>query len=172
MKITQEFLKEILNYDAITGVFTWLSTYRKTQIGTIAGCVHKQHTKSYHTICINYKKYPTHRLAWIYVYGSIPDDLEIDHINGNGLDNRISNLRCVNKSVNCKNLRIPSHNTSGISGVSMHKKTGKWRARIRNKGKYISLGLFVEKSDAAITIKNAREKYGYHINHGSDRPLY
>ena len=172
MNITQEQIKEKLKYDPETGVFVWVSAYRKKQIGTIAGCDHKQHTKSYHIIGINYKTYPSHRLAWIYVNGIIPLGFEIDHINGNGLDNRLVNLRCVQRSDNCRNSRKPSHNKSGLCGVSIHKSTGKWRARIHADGKYKSLGLFDNKHDAYAARKNAEIKHGYHPNHGSDRPLY
>lgn len=172
MSITQESLKEKIKYNPETGVFVWISAYRKKEIGTVAGCVHKQHTKSYRIICVNYRRYQSHRLAWVYMYGDIPDGYEIDHINGNGLDNRIINLRCVTRHDNCKNLRKPSHNRSGFCGVSIHKGTNKWRARIRAKGRYVSLGLFNNKNDAYAARKHAEKIYNYHPNHGSERPLY
>lgn len=68
----------------------------------------------------------------------------IDHINGNGLDNRKSNLRLVTKSQNMMNRGKQSNNKSGYMGVSLHR-NNKWRAYIKLNMKQIHLGLFLEK---------------------------
>ena len=76
------------------------------------------------------------------------DDFEVDHINGDRLDNRKSNLRKCNRNQNCKNTTLPITNTSGYKGVAWHKQRGKWRAFIMLNHKQISLGLYDDKEEA------------------------
>jgi len=138
--ITQSELKELLHYNPETGIFTRKTHLNKhCKINDIAG--HK--TKhGYVTISIKSKTYYAHRLAWLYVYGEMPKNV-IDHINGNGMDNKIINLRDVTQSINIQNiLKIPSHNKSGLMGVSFYKKTEKWRASLTLNKKHFHLGLF------------------------------
>ena len=100
--IDSTLLREILNYDPNTGVFTWKKKISdKTVIGRIAGCS----TDRYTTIRIFRTLYYAHRLAFIYIYGRC-ESSEIDHINGNKKDNRLSNIRLVTVSQNKQNLRI------------------------------------------------------------------
>lgn len=66
---------------------------------------------------------------------------QVDHINGNGLDNRRCNLRLANQSNNASNVAIKSNNTSGYKGVSRYSHS-KWRAQIVVNQKYIHLGIF------------------------------
>lgn len=72
----------------------------------------------------------------------------IDHKNGNGLDNRKSNLRIVTQLVNSRNRRLSKSNTSGVTGVSFHKHKRKWQADIKVHGKKKYLGLFDELQEA------------------------
>ena len=76
------------------------------------------------------------------------DGLEVDHINGDGLDNRRSNLRAATHAQNSRNSRTPKNNTSGFKGVILDKPTGKWRAQIRLDGAQKHLGYFVTPEDA------------------------
>lgn len=85
----------------------------------------------------------------------------VDHINGNGLDNRRANLRLASKAVNARNARLPSSNTSGCKGVSFYRKTGKWRAYIKHNGKTYWLGVFTDKEDAnQARLQKERELWG------------
>jgi len=85
----------------------------------------------------------------------------VDHINGNSLDNRRSNLRLASKAVNSRNTRLPSTNTSGYKGVSFYRKTGKWRAYIKHNDKTYWLGMFVDKEDAnRARLQKERELWG------------
>lgn len=78
------------------------------------------------------------------VIAGAPDGVEVDHVNGDGLDNRRVNLRqCVH--ADRKNTKKHKDNVSGFKGVSWHKAAGKWAAKIRNK----HLGLFTSKEEAA-----------------------
>ena len=88
-----------------------------------------------------------------------PDDMVVDHINLNPLNNRKSNLRICTKQQNEMNRPTRSHNTSGVTGVSKHKQTNKWRAYIEYNQKYIHLGLFNTKEEAIKARKEAELKY-------------
>lgn len=142
-----EELRNILNYNPLTGVFTW-SIRRKggRGIGKEAGA---RMSHGYRSIGIDGRDYTAHRLAWLYVHGEWPAAY-IDHINGDRADNRISNLRDVSQSVNMQNVYAPkSNNKSGFRGVSWHKQRSKFAARIKVDGKYRSLGLFESPEKAA-----------------------
>ncbi len=78
-----------------------------------------------------------------------PDGVMVDHINGNGLDNRRSNLRLCTQAENLRNQGMNKNNTSGYKGVSWNKEMGKWYAQIRIDGKVKYLGLFDKKEHAA-----------------------
>ena len=73
----------------------------------------------------------------------------VDHINGDGLDNRRTNLRAVTPSQNGANISSPSHNTSGYKGVSFYRRTGRWRAYITVDQVNRHLGYFATSADAA-----------------------
>ncbi|AGN51638.1 HNH endonuclease [Vibrio phage eugene 12A10] len=100
------------------------------------------------------------------VLTNCPERMFVDHINGNGLDNRKINLRVVTKAENNRNTKLHCNNTSGKSGVYLRPETGKWRAKIGHDGKVISLGEF-ETKDAAILAREIAElQFNYHNNHG------
>lgn len=83
----------------------------------------------------------------------------VDHINGNGLDNRRSNLRPATHVENMQNMKIRSGNRSGFKGVS--RALGKWRARIRLDGRQRHLGCFTTREAAARAYDTAaREHFG------------
>lgn len=77
-----------------------------------------------------------------------PVGLVTDHINGNGLDNRRSNLRVCSRRENLLNRGEQTNNSSGISGVSFEKKSQKWESYLHHYGKKISLGRYSEKEEA------------------------
>lgn len=116
--LTAEKLKELLNYDKNTGVFTWrVAVSNKIKVGQIAGSVQKVH--KYIMVGIGGYYYYAHRLAWLYTYGCFPDGdrWQIDHIDGDRSNNRIENLKTVPPSENGKNQKMKSNNTSGVTGV-------------------------------------------------------
>jgi len=88
-----------------------------------------------------------------------PKGFETDHINGDKLDNRKCNLRTATHSENTRNRGCLSCNTSGLKGVELIKKTGKWRALIRALDKRISLGSFPTAELASEAYNNAAIKY-------------
>lgn len=98
----------------------------------------------------------------IYMHRQImgfPEGLQVDHINGNKLDNRKCNLRLATNSQNHCNRGKQSNNTSGYKGVFWHKRTQKWVARIGLNRKGISLGLYADPKDASAAYLAASAKY-------------
>lgn len=83
----------------------------------------------------------------------------VDHINGNGLDNRRSNLRLVTKSQNMMNSGVRTNNRSGYKGVSWANRDKKWRVTIWKMNKQIDLGYFDDKKDAAKAYNDAAKIY-------------
>ena len=85
-------------------------------------------------------------------------EMLVDHINGNGLDNRRSNLRLASPAQNRQNMGLPAHNTSGLKGASWCKRTKKWQAIISVSGKQHYLGRFatVEAAHAAYCDASAK----------------
>lgn len=160
--ITQERVKQVLDYDKITGIFTWeVSKSGRSKKGSIAGSIY---ANGYLVIGIDGKRYQAHRLAWFYCYGEWPTIT--DHKNGVRTDNMISNLRSITSTENSKNTKIRTNNTSGFVGVSWNKKESKWRSQIKVKSKTLHLGYFEDKTEAIEARKEANIKYGFHNNHG------
>ena len=83
----------------------------------------------YKRLTVNKKKTSCHRIIWEMHNGAIPNDLSIDHINRVKDDNRIENLRLVNKSQNALNSKLKSTNKLGIKGVYQY--GNKWAARFK-----------------------------------------
>ena len=155
-ELTAEKLRELLHYDPATGVFTWkVRTSSRAKVGDVAG---GQRGDGYLQIKVQSRMYSAHRLAWLYVYGTWPED-QLDHINRNRSDNRIANLREVTNKQNLQNAGKYSHNTSGHPGVSWHKRDSRWRAHIKHSQKQIHLGHFATVEEAVAARKAAEKLY-------------
>lgn len=150
-------LLEILSYDKDTGIFTWTGKRKGTKCGKIAGTISSD---NYIQIQISGKIYRSHRLAWFYIYGRWPNGI-IDHIDRDTLNSAIGNLREASPSENQRNRGINKNSTTGIKGVSLNSKTGKYESYIKISGKKKHLGLFssVEEAHAA-QVKAEAEIYG------------
>lgn len=137
--ISAECLKNVLDYDPLSGEFTWKARMGKRGVpGKRAGTVD---FNGYVVVTINRKRHKAHRLAWLYMYGKWPD-VAIDHINGVKADNRASNLRQADWAQNQHNRTLQRNNKTGYMGVSWSSATGKWHAGIRVGGKSRNLGAF------------------------------
>jgi len=169
--INQELLKEKLHYDKDTGIFTWTdSKLNSNKVrGKEAGSISKTNGYIYISFLLGgkHRKFGAHRLAWLYVYGEFPKE-QLDHINHDRLDNRISNLREVTQRENLRNRSMPKNNTSGYNGVHFRKDTKKYQAKVKVDGRTIHLGYFKKAEDAGQAAKEAREHYGFHKNHGAN----
>jgi hypothetical protein len=170
--ITQARLKNLLHYSPETGVFTWkVNRGNNPCANKPAGCVlRKRNGKQYVSISVDNVDYKAHRLAFLYMNGSFPV-AEVDHDNGNGTDNSWGNLHDVSMQNNQKNRRLHANNKSGVSGVHYDKAVKKWRVQIGLNGKRKFVGDFVSKEDAIVARRKAERTYGYHENHGTERPL-
>jgi hypothetical protein len=155
MDVSHERLLALLAYDENTGVFT-----RRIAIGRHgcyrAGVIPGGPSKGYWKICIDGFKYFAHRLAWFYVHAEWPTQ-QIDHIDGNRLNNAIANLRLASNAENSQNERTPrANNKSGYLGVSFDR--GKWAAWIKIDGKTKNLGRYLTPEEAHVAYVEAKKK--------------
>jgi hypothetical protein len=152
-RLDAKTLREVLAYDAATGVFRWLKTRGGRKSGSVAG---NWRTDGYIMIAINGYDYLAHRLAWLYVHGEWPET-EVDHKNLVRDDNRIDNLRPSSHSQNVTNVGKRVNNSSGYKGVSWHKGSKKWVSRISFNKKTIELGYYNDPVVAFSAYKDASQ---------------
>jgi hypothetical protein len=140
-----ERLLEVLSYNLVTGLFTWeVNRSHSARVGMVAGT---RDTKGYIRIRVDGVDYRAHILAWFAHYRLRPTG-EIDHINRDKTDNRISNLRVVNRRENILNRGIQKNNTSGHTGINWRKDYKKWTASYTVNKKQVHVGYFTNVRDA------------------------
>lgn len=148
-----EWIKQDLLYAPETGLFTWVSGWRGRPAGRIAGRPDKD---GYTVLQVRGKTIKAHRLAWLYAHGAWPRS-EIDHINGVRDDNRIANLRDVDRMTNTQNTRGPRKDSStGVMGV-VKRPYGAFSASIRADGKQRHLGTFKTLEEASHAYQSAKK---------------
>lgn len=160
--ITQEYLRSILHYDPVTGIWLWRwregvgRGMNERDAGNAAGTI----KDGYLVIMIDGRQLRAHRLAFIYMEGREPIG-HVDHHDTNRSNCRWKNLREATVSQNRCNTNKRKDNTSGVKGVSWHSQAQKWRARIQINGRATLIGLFdtIEEADAAYRAK-ATELFG------------
>lgn len=159
--LTQDRLKQLLNYDPETGVFTWrVNRTAGVKAGDIAA-PKSFDADGYRMMRVDGVCYKAHRLVWLYMIGEWPANL-IDHINQNPADNRFNNLRPATTAQNGMNRRVDKRNTSGVTGVTWCAKSKKWRVDIGKFGRPVHVGRFVD-LDAAIAARKIAEN-AHHAN--------
>jgi hypothetical protein len=152
--LTEHRLKEVLNYDPESGLFTWKAIpSRRRPNGSVAGAKGKNG-------CIDIRLdghlFRAHRLAWLYMTGSFPAE-EIDHIDGNPKNNRFLNLRRVSHAVNMQNIRKAQRNSAtGLLGASPWGK--RFKARIAIDGTQIKIGVFDTPQEAHAAYLEAKRR--------------
>lgn len=146
-QVTFERAKERLAYNPETGVLVWASSPGgRVQVGRPAGYIG---TNGYVVIRLDGLNYHAHRLAWLLHYGCWPQQ-EIDHINGIRNDNRISNLRDVDRSTNMSNRKGPDRDTqTGVLGVYKHRERFVAQRRINGIQRYLGTFGTAEEAGAA-----------------------
>lgn len=137
LALTQERLREVIDYDPATGVFKW----RYSRGGVRPGICGRVNSHGYHEICVDKKLYRSNRLAFLYMTGRLPERMA-DHENRDKTDNSWANLREASPTQNSVNVPIKRNNTSGFVGVVWDNDRSKWRAQIRLDGKKTNLGRF------------------------------
>ncbi len=179
---TPELLRQLLRYEPDTGKLFWKE--RPAEMFEASGkCARESRCRNWNSrfagkeafTSLNscgylhgsllYKYVRAHRVAFAHFYGQWPV-LDIDHINGIRTDNRIANLREVDRSTNLMNQRSRSHGTHPRVGVSWDSRTGTWQAQIRAFGKNEHLGRFGNVEAAIAARECAERRLGFHPNHG------
>lgn len=155
--ITQDELKKVLDYDPNTGIFRWKIKNTRTYIGMVAGF---KNDNGYISIGVKRKWRGAHRLAWLYVHGYMPES-DIDHINRDRTDNRISNLREASRSCNVRNSDVSITNKSGIKGVFWNKRLESWQVYIGIHGEIHYLGVHKDKIEAVCHRYAAEQCLGF-----------
>lgn len=153
--LSAERLRDLLNYDPETGVFTWralTSPKSRVVIGSVAGCF----AVDYWVINVDGKQYGAHVLAWLHVHGAWPEK-GIDHRDTIKHHNWIDNLRPATQSENMQNRRVANRNNkSGLLGVSWNERTQQWDAFIKVNRKSKNLGGFGDPHDAHLAYLAAK----------------
>lgn len=147
--LTAERLRELINYDPDTGIFTWRIGRPGASKGSVCGRI--SHL-GYREICVDRKLYRACRLAVLYMTGRFPDGL-VDHVNRQRSDDRWENLRPCTQRQNMANCVA----RNGIKGISWDNQRGRWLAQARiggvkkNLGRYQCLGAAINAHRSAVT---------------------
>jgi hypothetical protein len=149
--LTAERLRELLYYNPDTGGFRWKTGRGGEKAGSEAGGLHNGYIK----IAINRCKYRAHRLAWLYTHGEWPS-ADLDHVDRDKTNNRISNLRPATGTENNWNKSAQVNSVLGIKGVTYYRRRQKYQAQIGFGGaETLHLGYYDTPYQAAIAYRNA-----------------
>jgi hypothetical protein len=152
--VSHEVLTHLLEYNPDTGLF--INRVDRAPGGAVGEPAGSVFGNGYLAISIQGRRYYAHRLAWFYAHRVWPLH-EVDHINGDRLDNRLCNLRDLPKAVNRQNIRAAQRdNALGLLGVS--KKDGKFAAQIHAKGRRWLVGMFDTPEEAHAAYREAKRR--------------
>lgn len=158
-------------YDPETGVLQYRKKKnRKRLLNTEAGRVITASTGTrYRIVTVEYSDKPSesvfaHRVAWKLETGEEPPE-QIDHRDGNGLNNAFTNLRDGTGCNNARNSAMNKNNTSGYNGV-VAVKGGRYLVRLKCEGEDIYIGRFKDLHEAGKAARNARLEKGFTLRHG------
>ena len=161
--ITAEYVNEYLTYDASSGNLYQRKKRPKVQVGNIAGGIT---TKGYRYIQLGNRKYPAHHIVWLLETGTFPIK-QLDHIDGNKINNHFSNLREVSNKQNTENRGKQRNNKSGYKGVSFNTRLKKYVAQIQHNSIPIYIGVFHTAHEAHLAYeKKAKELFTHYSRLG------
>ena len=157
--ITLEYINEYLTYDASTGNLYQRKKRPKIQVGALAGGLNR---KGYRYIQLDGRKYPAHHIVWVIETGIFPKK-QIDHIDGNKLNNKFSNLREVTNKQNTENRGKQRNNKTGYKGVSFNNRLKKYVAQIQHNNQPIYIGIYATAYDAHLAYEaKAKELFTHY----------
>jgi hypothetical protein len=161
----KNFLNEILVYN--DGDLIWrergISRFDKQFANKKAGSLH---SKGYWVVRFNkFGPVMAHLIVWNMHNGDIPEGMDIDHIDGNKLNNKLENLRLATRSENFYNVGLKKNNTSGAKGVCWNKQNQNWRVRVHIDKKVIEIGSFEDFEMAALVASEFRAKHHREFAH-------
>jgi HNH endonuclease/AP2 domain len=163
--LTQQRLRTLLEYNPFTGEFINRVNRGRSYKGQVAG---GRSGRGYIYICIDQKKYLAHRLAWLYMTGSMPES--IDHRDGDLANNRWSNIRGATQSQNLMNRKSPHQEVGLPRGVYYDSRRRKFAAAIQANRERFWLGYHGTAAEASRAYQEAAERlhgpFAYH-----NRPL-
>ena len=148
--LTAERARELFTYDPLTGELRWaVAKQYKRAAGDIVGWVNRASGRPNYYVSADGKTFLVHRVIWLFMTGEWPAH-EIDHINGDPLDNRWANLRDVPGAINAQNMRTSRKGSRvGLLGVYMSKCISHpYVANITINGKKRHLGYFATAEEA------------------------
>ena len=168
-----DYLRQLLIYNENTGVLIWrprsveafkdggktaqhsCNAWNSKFANKPAGCVG---AGGYVFIRFDDVLYRAHRIAWKMVYG-LDAPADIDHIDGDRTNNKLSNLRLATRTQNCGNRDLSVKNRSGFKGVSWYSKDKKWVAELTYEKKRVFRKYFNDPEEASKAYQEAAEKY-------------
>lgn len=161
--LTQEKLKESLEYNLDTGLFKRVKrASNRSPVGWFEGA---NNGDGYKRIRVGDKSYLAHRLAFLSEFGFMPR--MVDHIDGVRANNRIANLRECSRSQNSMNSKLSTANSSGFKNVYWHKRDKRWAVTVNVGGRQSSFGYYDDLELACLVAEEVRDKYyGEFANHG------
>ena len=139
--------------ESSTGLINKVSRNSRAKKGEEAGYINSE---GYYFMMFEYKFYKNHRVIYFLNTGIDPEEKQVDHIDGNRLNNKITNLRLATNAQNQHNRKKSKNNTSGVTGVFWNKSYEKYEVQIYYKYWNIKLGRFCDK-DKAIAVRIAAE---------------
>jgi len=178
----QEYLKQRFHYCEDSGKLYWkiipedkipfnkslkgVRIFNANYSGKEAGTIQiGRHSPTYRRLNLDATHYLSHRLIFKLVYGV--DAEVVDHIDGDSLNNNLSNLRNVTQAVNSRNNKISCNNMTGYTGVYWIKRDCIWRVSITKDGRQYNLGSYKNIDEAIMARKEKEREFGFHENHGN-----
>lgn len=163
MELTQERIRELFEYRE-DGNLVWKIKKARANAGDVAGCEVMCNGVLYKQVKVDAKSHKLHRLVFAWHYGFMP--AYVDHIDRDGLNNRVENLREATQSQNMQNCKMKSSNTSSARNVYWHARACRWFVRLTIDGKTKNFGTYKNLEEASVVAHRAREQhYGNFARH-------
>jgi hypothetical protein len=154
--LSAERLRELVKYDPETGIFTRrIATSNRIKVGDLVG---SPMAIGYFEASIGGRRDTLHRFAWLYMTGEWPDG-DIDHRDLDESNTRWGNLRCGSHAQNIANQKTRIDTVTGVKGVCLDRRTGRFAAYVTINQRKIHLGMFESKEDAGNAYREAATRH-------------